>query len=132
MENCVFLAVFYVFQHVNLIFFKNNKSLEHLNILLRIFLFWVFFKILCWFLAFTKGVKSASPEAILSEKNIFFKILFSIIHKSLYTFSQQDSLHLKNKVVHCYPLTQFMKNFVTSWCLASPKKLLRLVHKWMC
>ena len=44
--NCVFEAVFYVFHHVDLIFFENNKSLEHLNVLLRIFLFQVFFKIL--------------------------------------------------------------------------------------
>ena len=44
--------------------FKNNKSLEHLNVLLRIF---------------TKGGKSASPLVILAEKKIFFKILFSII-----------------------------------------------------
>ena len=32
-----FWTVFYVFHHVNLNFFKNNKSLEHLNVLLRIF-----------------------------------------------------------------------------------------------
>ena len=32
-----FEQFFYVFHHVNLNFFENNKRLEHLNVLLRIF-----------------------------------------------------------------------------------------------
>ena len=42
----------------------------------------------------TEGGKSASPEAILGENFIFYHPYESI------KFSQQDSLHLKKKMVH--------------------------------
>ena len=95
----------------------NNKSLEHLNILLCIFFVSSVFQnfdVDVWPLLKADKVL---PQQRLWQKKNFFKILFSIIH----IFIQKDSLHLKNKVVHCYSLIYtYMKAYLDATSLSVP------------
>ena len=54
-----------------------------------------FSKFWCWFFAFAKGGKIASPKQISAGELFFLKILLSIINMNLKTFIQQDSFHFK-------------------------------------
>ena len=80
MWKCVFVAVFH---HVNLnFFFKNNKSLEYLNVLLRVFFgsgVFQTFEVDFWLLL--KAQKVLPPKRYWREKRNFFKISFSILHR---------------------------------------------------
>ena len=82
--NCIFLALFCLFHHFSLMFFwKNNKSFEHLIILLRIFFVLGVFKkfdVHFWTLPEAEKVRSWNSFC----RNLYFlKISFSNIDMNL-------------------------------------------------
>ena len=69
---------------LTLIFWKDNKRLEHLNVLLFIFfVLGVFKNFYVEFLPLLKAEKVLPPSRFWRENFLFFKILFSIIHTNL-------------------------------------------------
>ena len=83
-KNCVFLAVFHIFHHVNLILKKNNKSLEHLNILLHIFLVSsVFQNFEVDFWPLLKAEKVLPPSRFWRENFISLNLIFYHPYESI-------------------------------------------------
>ena len=96
--NCIFVAVFYVFHHVNLNFFlKNNKSLEHLNALLRIFFVsGVFQNSDVDFWPLLKAEKVLAPKQFSREKIFLQKFIFNHLFESI-NFQPAGFLAFKEK-----------------------------------
>ena len=83
-ENCVFLAVFYVFHNVNLIFFLNNKSLDYLNVLLCIFFVsGVFFNFDVDFWPLLKTEKVLPPKQFWRGKKFLQNFIFNHPYESI-------------------------------------------------
>ena len=88
---------------------KNNKSLEHLNVLLRIFFVSGVFQNLMSIFGLYKRLKSACPKAILAEKNFSSKFYFL---SSIWIFKLSASRITENSS-HCYCINVDL-NFVYS------------------
>ena len=87
------------------IFLKNNRSLEHLNVLLHIFFVLGVFKNFDGdFWPLLKAEKVLAPKQFWRGKKISSKFYFYHPYESI-NFQPAGFLHLKKKVVHCYPLT---------------------------
>ena len=100
-HNQRFWTVFYVFLHVNLIFFGNTKSLEHLNVLLRIFFVsGVFQNFDVDFWPLLKAEKVLAPRQIWRKKIFFSKFYFL---SSIWIYKLSASRITKNSS-HCYTL----------------------------
>ena len=77
LHNQRFWTFFYVFHHVNLFFFKNNKNLEHLNVLLRIFFVsGVFQNFDVDFWPLLKAEKVLAPKQFWRGKKSYSKFYF--------------------------------------------------------
>ena len=89
---------FTFFTMLTLIFLKNNKCLEHLNVLLRIFFVSGIFQSLeVDFWPLLKEEKSASPKPILAVTFFLFKILLFIIHIKDINLQSAGFLSFKEK-----------------------------------
>ena len=101
LNNQRFWTVFYVFHHVNpFFFFKNNKSLENLYVLLRIFFVsGVFQNFNVDFWPLLKAEKVLPPKQ-LWRKIFFLQIFFFLL--SLWIYKLLASRITENSS-HCYP-----------------------------
>ena len=101
LNNLWFWTIFYVFHHVNLDLKKNNKSLEYLNVLLRIFFVrCVFQKFYVDFCFFTKGGKSDCPlKQFWRKKKVSSKFYYL---SSIWIYKLSASRITENST-YCYP-----------------------------
>ena len=117
MENCVFLGVFYVFHHVNLIFFKNSKSLEHLNVFLRIFFVSGVFQNFIFYHPYESIYFQPAGFLAFKEKSgpllppyFYFKLInYQILHEGSIIWSKGQIKDLfriiENSTIHLYVFT---------------------------
>ena len=97
-HNQRFWTVFYVFHHVNLNFFENNKSLEHLKVLLRIFFYsGVFQNFDVEFWPLLKAEKVLAPKQFWRKKKFLQNFLFFHPFESI-NFQPAGFLAFKEKI----------------------------------
>ena len=84
LNNQRFWTAFYVFHHVNLNLFKNNKSFEHLKILFRIFfVLGVFQKFDVDIWPLLKAEKVLTPKQFWQEKKFLQNFIFFHPYESI-------------------------------------------------
>ena len=126
MCKCVFFVFFFYFYSENMPF-KNNKSLEHLNVLLSIF--YTYFYTFWCFLDFTKGGKSEILKKFLSRNFFLSQFNFWLIIWKEQTFVLSDKSNFFS-LLHPYSKdSKKIQNFILKVFLERKNIIHNLYHK---